>query len=152
MGCPAIGKTLRFICILAIAVSSFSFAYGKSNSHWLLGYEAQVESAISLALVGSSEPSKVTDNALETAIIDLANVSRYLESRLDSCTVGKQTPTYCSAVASNGKAYDSFRRKILARRALITFFRNFLIQEFNKRAPKRNFANALRMGQKIKNI
>mgnify|MGYP001601963960 CR=1 FL=1 len=147
-------RPIWFLLVLGVMFGSECFAKGAPVNQWLLGYEAQVESAVSLASVGSNEPHRVTDYALELAITDLALISAHLEDRLDSCSIGKQSPSYCSAVAGNGnkKARDSFRRKILARRALITFFRNFLIQEFNKQSAQRNFANALRMGQKIKNI
>jgi len=137
---------------MVLSIGSESSAKVAPVNQWLLGYEAQIESAVSLATVGNHEPKNVTDYALELAITDLALVSSRLEDRLDSCRASQRVAAYCSPVSSNKKSFDLFRRKILARRALITFFRNFLVQELNKLSAQRNFANALRMGLKIKNI
>ncbi len=110
---------------------------------WLLGFGSQVDSAVEVVYRGVQNPSAISNSQLEKAIVDLGKVTEEIEGRLDK---------ECKRQSSNRKSVEILRRKTMNARALIVFFRNLMIMEFNKPTQERNFAFAHRLGSKIRRI
>ncbi len=128
-------------------IAGHSTAWGGES--WLLGFGFRVDAAIELVHKGVQNPGAISNEQLESTIIELGSVTDKLEAKLDQCLVSVKEQKSCK-IANNKKAVEDFRRKILNTRALVVFFRNLMIMEFNKPKNERNFTLAHRLGAKIR--
>ncbi len=130
----------RMLFILIVIAGHSTMGASKRGDNWLMGFGSQVESAIELTHRGVQDPGSVSNSQLEETINNLGSVSSDLESQIDDCKS-------CSK-----SSYTLNRRKALNQKAMITFFRNLLIVEFNKPASRRNFSSALKLALRIRSF
>lgn len=127
---------LVILCLGVIA--GHSSAWGGES--WLLGFGSRVDAAVELVHKGVQNPGAISNAQLENSIVELGNVTEKIESKLDQSLANRKDRKYV----------ETLRRKILNTRALIIFFRNLMIMEFNKPKGERNFSLAHRLGAKIR--
>ncbi len=138
---------LNMLLIVWGVNAGHSAAWGGES--WLLGFGFRVDAAIELVHKGVRNPTAISNEQLETSIVELGNVTDQLEVKLDHCLSSPKEQKICR-VENNKKAVEVFRRKILNTRALVVFFRNLMIMEFNKPTSERDFSLAHRLGAKIR--
>lgn len=119
---------------------------------WLLGFGSQVDNAVEVIYRGVQNPSSISNFQIEKIVADLGYVTDQIENRLDQCLSSAKEQKTCKVSASSKKSVETLRRKIINARALIVFFRNLIIMEFNKPEDSRNFSFAHRMGTRIRRL
>lgn len=141
---------LTIVLMFAGHVNAMGESPRVKGETWLLGLGSQVDAAIEVARLGSQNPGSVSDNQVERAIVELASVIDRIEIQLDRCTSTMSDKKNCKLESNSKKSIENYRRKILNQKAMVVFFRNLLVLEYNKPKTQRNYSLSFRVGDKIK--